>query len=333
MLATSQTATAMTATLSEQLRERIVAVSNRASEADRRSLASLIAEAKKGEFSVAIHAITPQMAALIFLHHNPHNRDWSPIWSEELARRQTGGQWRKNNATLGFYSDGVLADGQNRCASAALSSYTLTLGIVFGLDRDAITTIDNSRQRHASDAAKLAGIKDSKRKEALVRTVASYIARAGDKTSKLRSEFEIAQAIEADNVLLEDAIEIGVTSHENVVTPQLKDAQAQSVAYLMLKGGWPVQRIREKLALFQSGVSKDGENAPFFVAGEVLAKAREGKAKRDKLSSIKELGVVMYAMVQTEKGVNAVQKQKFKDAVKKDLPSPIYPGDSFAEAA
>lgn len=313
-------------TVSNEIRKKIADVAARASEADKKALATLIAEAKQGAYRIVVKSITPPMAASIFLEHNPHNRDWSPLWSEELARRQIEGQWRKNNATIGFYSDGILADGQNRCAAAALSGHTLETGVTFGLERDAITTIDGARGRHASDKAKLDGIKDAKRKEALVKTVSSYLVRSGDMTAKLRSETEIAQAIETNNVVLEDAIEIGSASRENIVTPQLKDQQAQALAYLMLQSKWPARCIREELTLFQSGVSRDGEHATYFVAGDMLAKAREARSKKDQLTAVKELGVVVYAMVQTQKGVTSLQRYKFKDAVKKVLPSPLYPG-------
>jgi hypothetical protein len=332
-------ATATTAqtkiTLSEELRAKISTVATTASESDRKGVAALIAEAQRGEFGSGIKTFTPPMCAIIFLEHNPHNRDWSPFWSAELERRQLAGLWRKNNAAVGFYTDGALADGQNRFAASALAGYTLVTAVVYGLERDAITTIDGGKSRHASDAAKLDGIANSKRKEAIVKTVAAYLAKAGDKVSALRSETEIVRAIETNNVMLEDAIEIGDASARNIASPQLKDTQPQCIAYLMLKGGWPVQRIREKLVLFQTGVSSDdeGESAPFFVAASVLTKARDARSKRDRLSSIKELGIVMYAMQMTEKGVTAIQRAKFKDAVKKDLPSPMYSADEAAMAA
>lgn len=320
-------------TISEQLRTSVITVAGAVSDADRRALADLVEEARRGAYAATVKTITPGMGAMLFLNHNPHNRDWSPLWSQELQRRMTTGQWRKNNASIGFYADGVLADGQNRCVASALANFTMNVPVVFGIDRDAITTIDNGKLRHASDAVKLEGISHPKRKEALVKTVAAYMVKTGDRSSQLRSETEIARQIERDNVMLEDAIEIGMASANNIATPQLKEAIACGTAYLMLKGNWPTSRIREKLAAFQTGVSQDGENEPFFVAATVLGKARDARTKKDRLTPVRELGVVMYAMTVSEKGITAVQRQKFKDAIKNELPSPAYPADLLQQAA
>ena len=68
---------------------------------------------------------------------------------------------------------------------------------------------------------------------------------------KLRTE--ISQAAIADNDNLDLAIEIGVASGSGFASPILKDAEAATCAYLLLKTGWPEDRIREKLIYFQSG--------------------------------------------------------------------------------
>jgi hypothetical protein len=329
----AEIATVQKTTLSEQLRARIAEVADKASQDDRKALTELIGEATQGKYSTKIVTLTAAMSAQLFVNHNGHNRDWSPLWSEELARRMTEGLWCPNNASVGFYIDGVLADGQNRSAASALAGFTLVTPVVFGIKREAITTIDNSKMRHASDAAKLDGITNAKRKEVLVKTVAAYLAKVGDKSALLRSETEIAKAIEANNVMLEDAIEIGASSAINIATPQLKEMQACSSAYLMLKGGWPTQRIREKLALFQTGVSEEGESSPFFQAQSVLNTAREAKKRKDRLTPLRELGIIMLAMQMSVKGITAVQRAKLKAQVERELPVPTYPGEELQQAA
>jgi hypothetical protein len=113
-----------------------------------------------------------------------------------------------------------------------------------------------------------------------------------------------------------------------IATPVLKETQAQAIAFLLLLGKWPKERIQEKLALFQTGVSQEGENDPYFVAAKIINKSHTATNRRDKLNTTKELGVVIFAMLETEKGVKAAPASKFRDAVKKEVPTPAC--DEFA---
>jgi hypothetical protein len=311
----------------DDIRNQIAAIAASALDNDRRQASQIIAQARVGDYESEKASMTPGTAAIIFIEHNPHNRDWKPPWSQELVRRMDLGQWEPNGDTIRFYQDGALADGQNRLAAIALSGKTIEVIIVYGLARKAIVTIDGGKPRYASDAAKLSGIDNAKRKEQIIKAAASYLVRSGHKDAQLRSEAEVAREISVNNPDLETAINLGIASKENIVTPTLKEFQAQTVAYLMLKGGWPIVRIREKLAVFQSGVSAEGESSPFFVAAQFIERSRAATNKREKLTTTRELGVVMFAMVESEKGTRALGKQKFRDAVKKAVPEPEYPGE------
>ena len=243
------------------------------------------------------------------------------------------GQWRKNNATVGFYVDGQIEDGQHRLSGAAIAGHTLETAMVFGIERDAIVTVDDLAARHGSDHAKLNGIADASAKQSIVRMVAAYLTKTGNKDAALRSESEVHDAIRVNNDVLNSAIDIGNSSLKNIVDPVLKATPAHALSYLMLRVGWPELRIREKLALFQSGVSMDGEKTPYFVAAEVIKAARSKAQGRERLSTVKELGVAIFAMVSAERGVRATQPSAFKSAVKKTLPDPHYPDDAMKEAA
>src|SRR6202008_833446 len=94
---------------------------------------------------------------------------------------------------------------------------------------------------------------------------------------------------------------------------------------LMLTNNWPAQRVREKLALFQTGVSTDGEKTPYFVAAEVIKSARRKAESRERLSTVKELGVAVSARVAAEREIKALTPGTLTGAVKKDLPSPAFP--------
>lgn len=321
--------------IADKMRADIMAVALKASDDDRAQVDDLIAEATQGEFTSKVVVITPPMAALLFLHHNDHNRDWRPEGAKsttEYARRMSNGQWRKNNASVGFYVDGKIEDGQHRLAAAAIALYTLQTVVSFGITRDAITTVDDGLARHGSDHAKLFGTKEAKAKQKIIDLAASYWTKAGKKDAKIKSAKEQAEAITVNDETLIEAMELGKASLANIVDPVLKEIHAQTLAYLMLQGHWPAQRIREKMALFQTGVDNSGEDTPYFRAGKLIKKSREKRDNRDKLSNVKELGIAIYAMAAAEKGIKAIGDSTLKGAVKKELPSPLYP-EQAAQAA
>ena len=51
----------------------------------------------------------------------------------------------------------------------------------------------------------------------------------------------------------------------------------------MLTHDWPEQRVREKLALFNTGQSSSGENEPFFIAADIITKARAKVDTKDRV--------------------------------------------------
>jgi hypothetical protein len=95
-------------------------------------------------------------------------------------------EWRYNNASIGFYVDGWLEDGQHRLSAAALAGYTLETTVTFGIETNAIITVDDGAGRHASDVAKLDNIKGGKTKQAIVSTAARYLLKTSAPNAKLR---------------------------------------------------------------------------------------------------------------------------------------------------
>jgi hypothetical protein len=162
---------------------------------------------------------------------------------------------------------------------------------------------------------------------------ASYLVKAGNKTAQIRSEVEVSREIAANNRDLETAINLGLESGDKVAKPALKPIPASTVAYLMIKGKWPLATIKEKLGLFQTGVSAEGGDDPFFVAVKLIERSQAATNRRDKLTTTKELGIVLYAMLQREKGVRAVSTAKFRDAVKHQVPAVDYPIEQDQQAA
>jgi hypothetical protein len=108
----------------ELAREQIEAVAKTASLDDRKRVEEIVRTAKMGKKENSkVMIITPAMAAIIFLEHNAHNRDWRAEGgnksAREYERRMRGGHWRYNNQGIGFYVDGQLEDGQHRLSASA----------------------------------------------------------------------------------------------------------------------------------------------------------------------------------------------------------------------
>jgi hypothetical protein len=295
--------------------------------------------AKNSTYTTAIFTITPGAAALVWLHHNTHNRDFRPGRAYEYARRMRDGEWKQNNATFGFYKDGDVEDCQHRLAAMALSGMTLTVVCVFGIDRDAIATIDDGAARHASDAVQLEGILDPNRKQAVIKAAASYLKRNGGGAAALHSQVQIADEIRKNDELLTQAIALGDASSVGVNAPYLKPAQANTLAYILLISGWPEDLVKKNLLHMQTGASSTGnESEPRFQGMNYITKARASKARADRISGIKELGILVFTIVEAQKGIKAVNKAKILAAVKTTgaLPDPHFPAAadvSVAEAA
>jgi hypothetical protein len=318
-----------TATQLAELRAEIAAVAATANPDDVKTVSEILSAAKEGKRRVVQYVLTPPVMATLHSRHNPHNRDTNAVWVRELARRMKSGHWRWNNELPGFYDSGELADAGHRFAAGAVAGFTWETGIVFGVQKDAIVTIDDGRKRHGSDAAKLHGVEQAALKETVLRQATAYLLKAGDQNVKpLLSLAEMADGIEKNSTTLDLAVEIARSTATNVVNPVLKETVACVIGYLMLTHHWPEMRVREKLALFNQGnYSQVGENDPFFVAGETITNARKKTDIKDRLTTNKEIGVVLSVMNMTATGVKAIRRGQLLAGIKKGLPDPTYPGE------
>jgi len=319
--------------IADEVRMRLMEIAVKATAEERKMVSEIIARAQQGDYGTELLSYSPAMAALIFLEHNPHNRDWRPAWTLELSRRMKAGQWRRNNALSGFYTNGQCEDGQHRFAAAALAGITWDTLTVFGISTAAISSVDAGMKRYGSDAAKLDGVHNTKTKESILRTASNYMVKIGDKSAAIISESEMADAIKAKSRELDTAIDISGAAAQNLVTPILKPLVAASISYLMLQHGWPEHRVREKLALINSGQSSGGEAEPFFVAGELISKSRTRTDAKERLNTLKEVGLVILVMGMTEEGTVATRKATLISSIRKALPDPTYKPQDTAKAA
>jgi hypothetical protein len=334
----NETTTVAAKPTADDIRTKIVAIAAQATAQERKMVEEIIARAKTGERGCVFYKLTPPMEALIFTEHNTRNREWRVEGAKsclEYTRRMQAGLWKYNGVGIGFYVTGALDDGQHRLSAAALAGHTLEVPISFGIELGAIDTVDEGIARHASDHAKLEGVADAQRKQTVIKDAGRYFNKAGiTSTDLLLSEAEIKEAIRRNDLLLTDALKIGDGSTENIANPLLKGVQAATIAYIMLKSGWPQGNIRDKLALLQLRLSNDGESSPFFIAAKLIYDSREKKSRGDRLSALKEIAVCIKAFLVTEAGARAVQAKIIRDAIhKKQLPDPTYQSPTQQAAA
>jgi len=289
-----------------EVRTKIAEVAATASNEERDAVANIIKSARESNFSSRVFDLTPAMCAILFISHNGHNRDWAAETAKEYARRMTAGLWRRNNATVGFYEDGVLEDGAHRLSAAALAGHTLSIPVVFGINREAISTVDNGKARRGSDHAKLSGIGNAVLKQRIIKGTASYRVKLGDKSAALKSESEVHAAIVTNDERLDEAIMIAEQASLGIADPVLRLKEAAEAVYLFLSHGWPADHLRAKLAELQAGVSTAGEKTPLFVTAVMVKDARAKQTVKDRLNSQKEVAATVYAMVAEESGTKAI---------------------------
>jgi hypothetical protein len=314
---------------SDEWRTKIAAVAATISAEEQAIFEEILAKARAGGSQSETREIPKTVCAKFFLEHNPFNRDWQVERSEELLRRLETGLWQFNNASIGFYLDGGVGDGQHRLAAAALYSHPFLFNIVYGMARAAVSTVDDGWQRHGSDAAKLDGVENAKRKEQIIKSADSYMKKAGcSNGTSIRSISELKNEIKKRDSLLNIAIEAGTEVRNGIAGGgALKETPTQTISYLLLLGGWPLGRVTDRLRMLVQGISVDGqgENSPLFVASDLITKSHTATDKRNKLTGAKELGMAIGALVEAEKGTKAMLPKSLREMVKKGLPAPTYP--------
>lgn len=114
--------------------------------------------AKAGKSVTSVVAdITPQIAAVL-LERNPANRNMQPRKVQDYAHDMKNGAWKFNGEPIIISQDGLLNDGQHRCAAIIESGKTIKSVLVFGVERDTRDTLDQGATRSAGDYLSMRGL-------------------------------------------------------------------------------------------------------------------------------------------------------------------------------
>lgn len=102
-------------------------------------------------FRQVLMTFTPEMAGVILETRNTRNRLFRRASLLKYVKALKAGAWRVNGETLIFDSDGNLCNGQHRLLACYQAGIPLTSCVVFGVDPDCFTTMDQGAGRSISD--------------------------------------------------------------------------------------------------------------------------------------------------------------------------------------
>jgi len=101
--------------------------------------------------------LTPELAAE-WLEYNTINRPMNDLHMRSIARQIMHGRWKYNGNTIKITKEGDVLDGQHRMWAVLEARIPVETVFVYGLDRDAFTTIDTlQKTRSGADIIALCG--------------------------------------------------------------------------------------------------------------------------------------------------------------------------------
>lgn len=306
--------------------DEVTAIAEKATDDDR-ATANAIAESQ----DIRYENVTPCVAAVLFVERNRFNRQLSVEKVRTFAPAMDRGEWRRNHQGIAFYPDGVLADGQNRLASVALTKQvaSVPLLVVPDFDRDAIDTIDRSKGRTASEALTMRGVANAKPKASAAKAAMDYtdLLNAGQK--RRLTDQQIEAFVMRHNALLDKAVDLGARSVLNIDRIAMSDKDATQIAFLMLLGDWPESMVAAFLASIQQGIASYPQS-PTLELSRQLSTARTSDRKRYRLRPVQKLALSLKcATLWVEQ--KAVSRLTWSD--KEPLPSNSMPNDGPSAVA
>jgi len=163
---------------------------------------------ERGQTAVFSEAttVTPGLAGII-LARNDHNRNIRPTKMAQFAADMRKGRWAFNGEPIIIAKTGELNDGQHRLAALVDANVTIPLVIVFGVERDTRTTVDQGAARRASDYLQMEGEKNASTLAGLVRLSIAYERSGYDSigNSNLVTNAEVLARARADELAREAA--------------------------------------------------------------------------------------------------------------------------------
>jgi hypothetical protein len=108
------------------------------------------------------------------LSRNPENRNISQSLVSSICSDIQAGRFTFNGEPIIVSKEGLLNDGQHRCLAVTLTAMPIRVLIVFGVSRESRTTVDQGRNRYASDFLHMKGITQARQRASVAVLLINY---------------------------------------------------------------------------------------------------------------------------------------------------------------
>lgn len=127
---------------------------------------------KTGIFSETV-TLTPQLARQL-LSRNDSNRNIKPTKLEAYKADIIGGKWQLNGEPVILSREGLLNDGQHRCAAVSETNSCIDTVVTFGVGRQTRTSLDQGSARSPGDYLRMEGLKNVNNVAAVAKLILTY---------------------------------------------------------------------------------------------------------------------------------------------------------------
>ena len=122
--------------------------------------------------NTSVETIGPALAAR-YLEKNYRNRPIQKNHIRDICNEMINGRWKENGEPIIFSHHG-LEDGQHRLHAVVKTGLSFRFLVVTGVDQSVFSTIDCGKPRRGSDALSIAGHKNSRQLESVLRIIERY---------------------------------------------------------------------------------------------------------------------------------------------------------------
>lgn len=159
------------------------------------------------DLAVGFYVLHPKTAAYWLTHLNIHNRNLRDKGASAYAIDIHTGGWDFNGDSFRFDTDGVMFDGQHRCAAIAAEGIPVPIILVTGLEPVAQDTTDTGIRRTFADTLKLSGEADVSNLAAV--TMAAFLWKSGQiRSLRTGVSVRMLQKVLRDHPELRDAVHV-----------------------------------------------------------------------------------------------------------------------------